>query len=413
MRTTAIRTVTTVVIGAGHAGLAMSRCLADRSIDHVRAWSAARSPNLAHRTLGFAAAADAQLAEPAAGFRLQRRRSRRLPDGARGHRFHRELCEGDLRSGADPHDGDIGAQHRDGIPGAHGPGRLAMPAVVLASGACNIARVPAFANLVPPSIATYGPAVSQSRPARRRRRPGGGRIRERHADRLRNPAFGPSGDLVGGRAHSGAPRLSRQGPASGGWMPPACSTSAMTRLTTLRGRGGCLVAARRDARSINARPQCADRIGVKLVGRARRHHRSRQGAVCRIAAQHVCAFRSQDGEAAGPDRRMGAKNGFDDAVEPPHRLPPTRVEDSRRSAWISPRRDQDDHLGHRLPPRLLLARSACSRSQGQARSTTEGSFLRRDVYLWGLVHAPSKIRPDRWCWRRRPRPQRPFKVLSR
>ena len=35
MRTIAIRTVTTVVIGAGHAGLAMSRCLSDRSIDHV------------------------------------------------------------------------------------------------------------------------------------------------------------------------------------------------------------------------------------------------------------------------------------------------------------------------------------------------------------------------------------------
>jgi putative flavoprotein involved in K+ transport len=35
LRTTAIRTVTTVVIGAGHAGLAMSRCLSDRSIDHV------------------------------------------------------------------------------------------------------------------------------------------------------------------------------------------------------------------------------------------------------------------------------------------------------------------------------------------------------------------------------------------
>ena len=26
---------TTVIIGAGHAGLAMSRCLAERSIDHV------------------------------------------------------------------------------------------------------------------------------------------------------------------------------------------------------------------------------------------------------------------------------------------------------------------------------------------------------------------------------------------
>ncbi len=30
-----IRRTTTVVIGAGHAGLAMSRCLADRSVDHV------------------------------------------------------------------------------------------------------------------------------------------------------------------------------------------------------------------------------------------------------------------------------------------------------------------------------------------------------------------------------------------
>src|SRR5262245_24224216 len=30
-----MRTTTTVVIGAGHAGLAMSRCLTSRSIDHV------------------------------------------------------------------------------------------------------------------------------------------------------------------------------------------------------------------------------------------------------------------------------------------------------------------------------------------------------------------------------------------
>ncbi|MEM8587860.1 MAG: NAD(P)-binding domain-containing protein [Pseudomonadota bacterium] len=30
-----MRTITTVIIGAGHAGLAMSRCLAERSIDHV------------------------------------------------------------------------------------------------------------------------------------------------------------------------------------------------------------------------------------------------------------------------------------------------------------------------------------------------------------------------------------------
>ncbi len=35
MGTGPIRTTTTVVIGAGQAGLAMSHCLAERSIDHV------------------------------------------------------------------------------------------------------------------------------------------------------------------------------------------------------------------------------------------------------------------------------------------------------------------------------------------------------------------------------------------
>ena len=30
-----MRKTTTIVVGAGHAGLAMSRCLAERSIDHV------------------------------------------------------------------------------------------------------------------------------------------------------------------------------------------------------------------------------------------------------------------------------------------------------------------------------------------------------------------------------------------
>ena len=30
-----IRTATTIIVGAGHTGLAMSRCLAERSIDHV------------------------------------------------------------------------------------------------------------------------------------------------------------------------------------------------------------------------------------------------------------------------------------------------------------------------------------------------------------------------------------------
>src|SRR5687768_12172513 len=49
-----MRSITTVIVGAGHAGLAMSRCLSDRSIDHVllergevaRSWSTGRWDSL-------------------------------------------------------------------------------------------------------------------------------------------------------------------------------------------------------------------------------------------------------------------------------------------------------------------------------------------------------------------------------
>ena len=61
--------MTTVVIGAGQAGLAMSKCLADRSIDHV----VIERGEVANGALGFAASAHAQLAEPVARFWLRGR----------------------------------------------------------------------------------------------------------------------------------------------------------------------------------------------------------------------------------------------------------------------------------------------------------------------------------------------------
>ena len=63
-----MRTTTTVIVGAGHAGLAMSRCLTDRSIDHVllergdvaNSWSTGRwdslrllTPNWQSRLPGY------------------------------------------------------------------------------------------------------------------------------------------------------------------------------------------------------------------------------------------------------------------------------------------------------------------------------------------------------------------------
>ena len=63
------RDVTTVVVGGGHSGLAMSRCLTERSIDHVvlergevaNSWKTERWDSLTP--------ADAELADPAARLR--------------------------------------------------------------------------------------------------------------------------------------------------------------------------------------------------------------------------------------------------------------------------------------------------------------------------------------------------------
>ena len=61
---------TTVIIGAGHAGLAMSRCLSDRSIDHVVLERDEVASSWRTRALGLAAAAHAELAVPAPRLRL-------------------------------------------------------------------------------------------------------------------------------------------------------------------------------------------------------------------------------------------------------------------------------------------------------------------------------------------------------
>ena len=71
---------TTVVIGAGHSGLAMSRCLSDRSIDHVVLERREVANSWKTRAMGLAAAAHAELAVPPTRPRLRRNRPRRLHD---------------------------------------------------------------------------------------------------------------------------------------------------------------------------------------------------------------------------------------------------------------------------------------------------------------------------------------------
>ena len=151
MRTTA------VVVGAGHAGLAMSRCLTERSIDHVvlergevaNSWKTERwdslrllTPNWQSRLPGYRYAG----ADPH-GFRSMAETVEYLERYA-------EVISAPVRT----HTAVASVRRReDGYVLATGEGEWRCRIVVLATGACNIASVPALAAALPPGIATLTP----------------------------------------------------------------------------------------------------------------------------------------------------------------------------------------------------------------------------------------------------------------
>ena len=147
----------TVIVGAGHAGLAMSRRLTERSIDHVvlergevanswrtERWSSLRllTPNWQTRLPSYAYNGDD-------------------PDGY--------MCAGDVAdlighyatvvdAPVHTHTAVRSVRRRDdGYEVVTDQGTWQAPTVVLASGACNQANVPLFADAVPPSVRTITP----------------------------------------------------------------------------------------------------------------------------------------------------------------------------------------------------------------------------------------------------------------
>ena len=149
--------VTTVVIGAGHCGLAMSRCLADRSIDHVilergetanswrtQRWDSLRllTPNWLTRLPGYSyrgvepdgymtAPQVVQLIDEYAGVTGAPVRTRTTVTSVRP-------ADGGYLVGTDQDSWEVRA-------------------VVLASGACNTAAVPALHESVPAGITMLTP----------------------------------------------------------------------------------------------------------------------------------------------------------------------------------------------------------------------------------------------------------------
>lgn len=201
--------------------------------------------------------------------------------------------------------------------------------LVLASGACNIARVPGYADRVPPSVATLT------------------------AQQYRNPGqLADGGVLVVGASASGtqiaheihrsgrpvtlsvgehirAPRIYR-GKDLEWWMDAAGVLDErydeVDDIVRARGVPSLQLAGTPNRTTLDL--NSLTDIGVKLVGRL-------AGIVQDGKAQFAGSLRNM---CALSDLKMGRlldlidtwarENGVDDSVAPPDRLPPTRVEDS-------------------------------------------------------------------------------------
>ena len=327
LRTTTIRTVTTVIIGAGHAGLAMSRCLCDRSIDHVvlergeiahtwrtERWDSLRllTPNWQSRLPGFSYNGDD-------------------PDGYRTVAEVIEFIASYAKAISTPvltHTTVTSVRSTgSGYLVRTDQGDWLCRAVVVASGACNVADVPSFANKVPRSIMQLT------------------------AQDYRNPEqLADGGVLVVGASSSGiqiaheihrsgrpvtlsvgehirAPRVYR-GKDLEWWMDAAGvlderydevdDIARARRVASLQLAG----TPDRSTLDINALTE----IGVKLVGRLGGISENGK-AQFSGSLRNMCALSDlKMGRLLDRIDEWAQRNGFDARANPPHRLPPTRVE---------------------------------------------------------------------------------------
>jgi putative flavoprotein involved in K+ transport len=318
-----------VIIGAGHAGLAMSHCLTERSIDHVvlergevaHSWRTERwdslhllTPNWQSRLPGYGYNGD----NPD-GYRA-------LPEVVDFITSYAQAIAAPVRT----HTTVTSVRPTEaGYLVRTEEGDWRCRTLVLASGACNIASVPAFAERVPRSVAQLT------------------------AQQYRNPRqLADGGVMVVGASSSGtqiaqeihrsgrpvvlsvgehirAPRLYR-GKDLEWWMDAAGVLDerydTVDDINRARRVPSLQLAGTPDRSTLDLNALTA--IGVKLVGRL-------AGITENGKVQFAGSLRNM---CALSDLKMGRlldlidewarADGLDEQTEPPQRLPPTRVEDA-------------------------------------------------------------------------------------
>jgi putative flavoprotein involved in K+ transport len=317
---------TTVIIGAGHAGLAMSRCLAERSIDHVvlergevaNSWKTERwdslrllTPNWQSRLPGYGYQGD----DPH-GYRT-------MPETIAFIEGYAEVISAPVQT----HTRVTSVRAANGgYTVVTDRGDWQCRSVVLATGACNIPHVPALAKALPASIDTLTP------------------VQYRNPDQLED-----GGVLVVGASATGtqiaaeiqrsgrpvtlavgehirAPRVYR-GRDIEWWMDAAGVLDErydeIDDINRARSVPSLQLAGSPERRTVDLNSLTS--IGVKLIGRL--------AGINDGKAQFSGSLRNQ---CALSDLKMNrlldtidewaTEAGLDDEVDPPHRLEPTEVE---------------------------------------------------------------------------------------
>ncbi|MDH3738207.1 MAG: NAD(P)-binding domain-containing protein [Alphaproteobacteria bacterium] len=323
-----VRSVTTVIIGAGHAGLAMSRCLAERSIDHVllergevaNSWRTERWDSLRLLTPNW------QSRLPGFGYEGND------PDGFRNMAEtidflgrYAEIISAPVQT----HTTVTSVRRTDtGYTVATDQGEWQCRTVVLAAGACNIAKVPAVAEGVPAGISMITP------------------LQYRNVDQLNR-----GGVLVVGAAATGA-QLAQEIQLSG--RPVTLSVGEHVRVPRVyRGRdikwwmdrAGVMDERYDEVDDINRARRVASLqltgsderatldlnsltdIGVKLVGRIAGMNDGK--AQISGSLRNMCALADlKMGRLLDTIDEWATETGLDGEVDPVERFAPTNVEAS-------------------------------------------------------------------------------------
>jgi putative flavoprotein involved in K+ transport len=321
-----IHNIEAVVIGAGHAGLAMSRCLTERSVDHVviergevanswrtERWDSLRllTPNWQSRLPGFRYEGD----DPD-GYR-------NMPEVIAFLTRYAQVISAPVETNTRvtslaPADGGFVVSTDNGV--------WRCRTAVIATGACNVARVPTVAAAVPPGIATV---TSMDYRNPRQLDEGGVLVvgasatGTQLADEIHRSGR-PVTLSVG--EHVRAPRVYR-GKDIQWWMDATGlhdeRYDEVDDIDRVRRLPSLQLAGSPERRTLDLNALSA--IGVRLVGR-----------IAGIAEGKAQFSGSLHNNCAMADLKMNrllgtidewaTQNGLDREVDAPHRLPPTEVE---------------------------------------------------------------------------------------